>query len=137
MPWKINARGVFDYHEHDPEKIEEVDPPSLVAFGVTIESRCGQAPELACMLRFVCRLHDQHPATLLALERVFWDSKNSTATITMRDTVPASWLRDAAERLAFAFWAAGGCYWLSVEKPDGTIWEFMASEPGDDDEVAA
>jgi hypothetical protein len=129
MPWKINVRGVFDYHEFDPEKIEEVDPPCLAAFGVRIASRYGQAHELASLLRFVRRLQHEQPATVLAMERVDWDSKGCSATVTMRDTAPQGWGELAAERLADIFWAVGGCSMLYVEKPDGTSWEFQAPEP--------
>jgi hypothetical protein len=127
MPWKINAQGVFDYHEHDPERIREVDPANMVVFGVKIESRFGHVAELVSMLRFVSILQVEQPATVLAMDSVFWDC--CTATVTLRNIMPCSWRNQDAEHLADAFWDAGGCPMLYVEQPNGLSWEFESIDP--------
>ena len=60
------------------------------------------------MLRFVNILQAEQPATVLAMDGVFWDSKGCTATITMGCTTPG--------RLARACGGAGGVRFLACRR---------------------
>jgi hypothetical protein len=66
---------------------------------------------------------------VLVMDSVYWDSKGCTATVTMRNTTPGGWHRQAAARMADVFWRVGGCHNLFVEKPGCAAWEFESPEP--------
>lgn len=57
------------------EKAEQVNPPKLSAFGVTLSSRYGQAKELIEMLSFVQELAGKNKEQKVLA--VFYDSKAS------------------------------------------------------------
>lgn len=110
MPWKLDHIGERGYHRHDPEKIQEMDPDTVTAFGVELNSRTGQVREMVAMLAAVDDLHSADRDTLALIQSIFWDSKNCCMTVTMRPGLPWGWIYDDAKELGHRL-QAHGCPW--------------------------
>lgn len=80
------------------DKLTEIDPSELVAFGVRVSSRYGQAEEMIDALRFLNSLSGHDNETLMDIESIWCDSKSGTVTISLRNRVLALDSRRLRER---------------------------------------
>lgn len=77
------------------DKREQVDSRDMIAFGVSIGSRYGNAKELAELLLFARECALRGVASMIS--RAFYDSKSCTCDIDMTDECPSD--SDVGERV--------------------------------------